>query len=182
MDYIALAAELTAGHPDTGAYNADDALAAGQLNAVNRPSVAIDMQEILSFMILENTYKADDGTDTQDRTLWQRLKEVVSLAAVPSAAVANPWGSTAIGTITEIQQLKSHTLYDFFSLSAQGNIPIDLTDSNFQVYLAGAQAAGVMSEAQETALLALSANQQSRGQELGFGTVTKSAVEHARST
>ena len=36
MDIVALAAELTAGHPVTGAYNADDALAAGELNAVNR--------------------------------------------------------------------------------------------------------------------------------------------------
>jgi len=36
MDLVALKAELTAGHPDTGAYDADDALAAGELNAVNR--------------------------------------------------------------------------------------------------------------------------------------------------
>ena len=39
MDLVALAAELTAGHPVTGAYNADDALAAGELNAVNRTKV-----------------------------------------------------------------------------------------------------------------------------------------------
>ena len=36
MDLVALAAELAAGHPVTGAYDADDALAAGELNAVNR--------------------------------------------------------------------------------------------------------------------------------------------------
>ena len=36
MDYISLKAELDAGHPDTGAYNVDDALAADELNAVNR--------------------------------------------------------------------------------------------------------------------------------------------------
>ena len=36
MDYIALKAELIAGHPDTGAYDADAAIAAGQLNAMNR--------------------------------------------------------------------------------------------------------------------------------------------------
>jgi len=36
MDLAALKAELTAGHPGTGAYDADDATAAGQLNAVNR--------------------------------------------------------------------------------------------------------------------------------------------------
>ncbi len=36
MDIAALAAELASGHPDTGAYDADDSIAAGQLNAMNR--------------------------------------------------------------------------------------------------------------------------------------------------
>lgn len=36
MDYLALKAELLAGHPGTGAYNVSDQLAADQLNAVNR--------------------------------------------------------------------------------------------------------------------------------------------------
>lgn len=36
MDYVAIKAELDAGHPDTGAYNVDDQLAADQLNVVNR--------------------------------------------------------------------------------------------------------------------------------------------------
>ena len=36
MDYLALRDELLAGHPDTGAYNADSQLAADQLNTVNR--------------------------------------------------------------------------------------------------------------------------------------------------
>ena len=36
MDYIALKAELDAGHPDTGAYNVVNATAAAELNAVNR--------------------------------------------------------------------------------------------------------------------------------------------------
>jgi len=36
MDYQALKTELDAGHPDTGAYNVDNALAADELNAVNR--------------------------------------------------------------------------------------------------------------------------------------------------
>jgi hypothetical protein len=36
MDLAALKAELLAGHPVTGPYSADDAVAADQLNAVNR--------------------------------------------------------------------------------------------------------------------------------------------------
>ena len=92
MDLAALAAELTAGHPDTGAYDADNALAAAEINAVNRPA---------------------DVTD-------------------------------------------------YFDLHAQGDLPVDLTDSNFKVYLAGAESAGCMSASQETALLALGNNLKSR--------------------
>ncbi len=36
MDIAALKAELLSGHPDTGAYDVDDTIAASQLNAVNR--------------------------------------------------------------------------------------------------------------------------------------------------
>lgn len=36
MNIDALKAELATGHPDTGAYDADDAVAAGELNVVNR--------------------------------------------------------------------------------------------------------------------------------------------------
>lgn len=36
MDYIALQAELLAGHPGTGNYSIEDALATDELNAVNR--------------------------------------------------------------------------------------------------------------------------------------------------
>ena len=48
MDYQALKAELDAGHPDTGAYDADDTIAAGELNAVNRtiPRTSMNGDEI----------------------------------------------------------------------------------------------------------------------------------------
>ena len=39
MNIAALKAELTAGHPGTGAYDADAAIAAGELNAVNRTKI-----------------------------------------------------------------------------------------------------------------------------------------------
>lgn len=42
-DIAKLKTELLAGHPDTGAYNADDALAAGELNAVNRTTNKTEM-------------------------------------------------------------------------------------------------------------------------------------------
>ena len=179
MDIDVLKTELLAGHPDTGAYNADDALAAGELNAVNRAVATVAIETILKFLLLENTHKTD-GTDTQDRAIWTRMKDVVALAETPSAAVANPWGSTAIGTVTEIRQIKTHQLLDFFTLSAQGNLPVDLTDSNFVEYLAGAESAGCMSAAQETALKALADNLQSRASELGLGLVKAGHVQEAR--
>ncbi len=43
MNYEALKAELDAGHPTTGAYDADAATAAGQLNALNRTRIVSSM-------------------------------------------------------------------------------------------------------------------------------------------
>lgn len=39
MDHDALKAELLAGHPTTGAYDADSLVAANQINAINRPYI-----------------------------------------------------------------------------------------------------------------------------------------------
>lgn len=68
MDYPALQAELLAGHPDTGAYNADDALAAGELNAVNRtiPRTSMNGDEI--FAATDNTEFV--GLTEHKRELW----------------------------------------------------------------------------------------------------------------
>ena len=108
------------------------------------------------------------------------MKEVVALSVTPSDAVANPWGSTSIGNITEIRQIKTHQLLEYFTLSAQGGLDVDLTDSNFQVYLAGAQTAGCMSEAQETALLAIGNSLQTRAAELELPTVYARDVTEAK--
>lgn len=43
MDYTALKAELDAGHPSTGAYNADSSVALSQINAINRASIRENM-------------------------------------------------------------------------------------------------------------------------------------------
>lgn len=178
IDYAQLKIDDAAGHPITLAFNADPAIAAGEWNLANIVNTALDIAVVLKFLLLDNTYKVGDGTDTQDRSIWQRMKEVVALADTPSAAVANPWGSTALGNITEIQQIKTHQLYDLFVLSANGNLPVDLSDSNFQVYLAGAEGAGCMSTAQETALLAL--NKQSNAQVLGYPIIDAVDLTTAR--
>ncbi len=176
---IDLRVELDLGHPDTGAYHVDAVLAAAELNAENRPD-DVSIEKIIKFLLMDNTHKTDSD-DIQDRSIWQRMKEVVALTDTPtSPAIANPWGSTAVGTITEIQQIKTHQLLEFFKLSAQGNLSIDLTNSNFQSYVAGAQAAGCMSTSQETALLALGDNLQSRASEVNLGLIRPGNVTHAR--
>jgi hypothetical protein len=156
-----------------------DIQVADDMNLVNRDGVNVSIEDIIKFLLLDNTHSTD-GDDTQDRSIWQRMKEVVALSDTPTAAVANPWNSTAIGNITEIQQIKTHQLLEFFTLSAQGDLPVDINDSNFRVYLTGAESAGCMSAAQKTAFLALINNKQTRGQELGIGKVKEGHVQEAR--
>ena len=152
---------------------------ADDMNLINRPD-DVDIADVLKFLMLDNTYKEDDGNDTQDRSIWQRMKEVAAIAIPGTGAVANPWGAVALGTITEIRLIKTQQLVDYFTLTAQGSLTFDISNSNFQVYLAGSQTAGCMSSAQKDALLALADNRQSRGQELGIGIVREGHVQEAR--
>ena len=68
MDYIALKAELDAGHPDTGAYSVDNATAAAELNAVNRtvPRGSMNGDEI--FAATDNAEFA--GLTDHKQQLW----------------------------------------------------------------------------------------------------------------
>ncbi len=50
MDLVALKAELDAGHPVTGAYDVDDAVAADQLNVVNR---TVNIESVTGQQIFE---------------------------------------------------------------------------------------------------------------------------------
>lgn len=177
MNYSQLKIDDAAGHPVTGAFDANVVTAAAEWNLANIVNTTLQVQVALKFLLLDNVHKTDNN-DTQDRSIWQRMKEVVALAVTPAAAVANPWGSTAIGNITEIQQIKTHQLLEFFTLSAQGDLPIDLTNSNFKVYLAGAQSSGCMSTAQETALLDL--NKRSYAQVRGYGEIEPIDLTTAR--
>ena len=72
MDIAALKTELLAGHPDTGAYDADDEVATGQLNAVNRTTNK-------SSMTGSEVYNAIDSTewlaltDSHKQEIWDIL-------------------------------------------------------------------------------------------------------------
>lgn len=81
MSYIdELAAELIAGHPTTGAYNANNALAAGELNAINRPAESGVEQMVLYLATHDN--RTNEGEDTVASALLGRLRAV---------ADAEPW-------------------------------------------------------------------------------------------
>ena len=166
--------ELTNDPLGRGYAGMDDQQATDDLNTFYRSTAAIDSGEVLNFLLMQNTYQTD-GQDTQDRAIWQRMLEVRALAqnaavpGVPDSAVANPWGSNSIGNITEIRQIKTHQLVTYFTFVIQGDLDVQLEDSNFQNYLSGAQQAGCMSVDQMNALLGLGQNKQSRGQELDVG-------------
>ena len=72
MNIAALKTELLAGHPDTGAYKADDATATAQLNAVNRTTNKTSM-------IASDVYNAIDQTewlaltDAKRQEIWDIL-------------------------------------------------------------------------------------------------------------
>lgn len=72
MDYAKLKAELLAGHPDTGPYDADDAIAAGQLNVENRTRNRTSMSgsEVLN-AIDKGEYLA--LTDAMKQLVWNVL-------------------------------------------------------------------------------------------------------------
>jgi hypothetical protein len=84
MDLVALKAELTAGQPGSGAYDADDATAAAQLNVVNRtlPRASLTGSEVLNAVDTTEWLALDDARRQQ---VW----DIVHLGTV------NPFGVEA---------------------------------------------------------------------------------------
>lgn len=79
-----LKAELAAGHPDTGPYNADDTLAAAELNVVNR---TLDRSEMPGHEVFNAIPEADFGSlSAADQ---QQVWDIVHMGTV------NPFGLEA---------------------------------------------------------------------------------------
>ena len=74
MNIDALKVELLAGHPVSGAYDADDAIAAAQLNAVNRTRLrAVSMRELREWAAIgARAFKIRQGIDNTGLTDQQR--------------------------------------------------------------------------------------------------------------
>ncbi len=107
MDLAVLKTELLAGHPDTGAYDADDAVAATELNVVNRTRTraTVEGSEILN--------ATDDeeftGLAAADKSRWLALcgvDEINTSSGVAKSLEADLFGENTT-TRTNLVALKS---------------------------------------------------------------------------
>lgn len=99
MDYVALRAELDAGHPITGAYNVDDQLAADQINVLD--------VEVNKITTSEEAADATDATEfnalsADAQSLWVGVLgwDSINLNAGIGLATATGIWAGAAGTIT----------------------------------------------------------------------------------
>lgn len=189
MNYTALKTELTTGHPDQGAYNADNQLAADQLNAEGaytswaRPAPA-DFTGMHEYLV-KNRSRTNDGGDTVSTSLLGRLKTIAESAVGDSV-----FGRT--GANDTVTNETKHAAQMFMSLVANTSRPsIDLTITEIDAAFValgppGSGGIGVWKDPDITALKNLSQGQQSRAQEISTvidynGRITSSHVAHARS-
>jgi hypothetical protein len=170
IDYAALQAELLAGHPTTGPYNADDAIAASELNALNR-SGEVSPEEILRYCV-ETQHRENTGTDTQRTNIYGRIKIVAE-----AAEGSNPFGVSPAASITIGQIAGAKTVLRMLDGDAYN---VNLSNTDIDGALTKCQGANCYSTAQKNEIVALGDNIQSRAQELGFGRVRAGDVAFAR--
>ena len=93
-----LKVELDAGHPGTGAYNADDELAAGELNAVNR---TLTRDTVTGSEILNATDDSEYGVLTAaNKTDWLGLCGIESVDSASGVAKSMEADLFGAGTVT----------------------------------------------------------------------------------
>ena len=186
MNYTALAAELTAGHPDQGAYSATDSIAAEQLNGTGayttwlRPAPAT-AGELLDYL-MENRSKLASESHALDPTpLFSRLKEVAETAISSNTS----WGET----VTKQQRLYANFWLRLCMQDRAASINLVSTELDPDAYTAmgppASGGAGVWKDPDTTAIKNLSAGRQSRAQEIAAtidynGEITESHVANAR--
>lgn len=91
MDIAVLIAELVAGHPGSGAYNADDELAAGELNVVNRTRNKTSLTG-------DEMFGATDGTEYTGLTDHQQIQWL----SMCGRASVDPFQSANVALVVEI--------------------------------------------------------------------------------
>jgi hypothetical protein len=107
MNYEILKAELASGHPDTGAYDADDAVAAAQLNAVNRTKNKTSMSgsEVMNAVDAAEWATLDAA---QKQTVWDICHlGTVNPFGVEQALMIGVFGAGS-ATITALQAIRKY--------------------------------------------------------------------------
>ena len=111
MDYVALAAELTGGHPVSGAYNADAQLAADQINALDIASIKANLS---GSEMWANTVAAEYGalTDAQ-KSQWLSFCAIEShdpeVGGLAQLFVVDIFGGGST-TVTNLGTARSETI------------------------------------------------------------------------
>ena len=151
MDIDALRTELLAGHPDTGAYSSDDAIAAVEINAKNRQRYkAITSAELLG-------WSAAASTGGRPR-----------LIKIDEAATAHASEDVKAAAMAAAEMVKR-----------EGTL-LDLNRADRMALVDGLVAGGVLSSDDKTDLLQLATESISRATELGLGLVRPGDVIQAR--
>jgi hypothetical protein len=111
MDYVALAAELTGGHPVSGAYNADAQLAADQINALDVASIKSTLS---GSEMWSNTVASEYGalTDAQ-KSQWLSFCAIEShdpeVGGLAQLFVVDIFGGGSV-TVSNLSSARSETI------------------------------------------------------------------------
>ena len=175
--YKRLKEELDSGHPVTGAYNIDDALAANELNAQN---INIDggILEMINYLAI-NRSRTNDGLDTTRTALLGRLKHIAESAVGDSV-----FGRTgANDTVTLEAKHAAQTFLTLFSapsVSTLNFLDTELDGAYVVLGPPGSGGIGVWKDPDILALKGFSSNRISRAFELGFPIIETVDITTAR--
>lgn len=148
----ALVAELAGGHPTTGAYNADNQLAADELNALNRPAPA-SVNAVLEYL-LEEKYRSSSA-EGQAGKLYGRIVMVSQASSGGDPfAITSPVANEHIAAANAFLRL----LVDLDT--------IDVLDVNIEEMLDSLVEAECIGNNDKTAIQGLAQNVRSRVAEL----------------
>ena len=168
IDYQALKTELAGSHPVSGAYNADDQLAADQLNAYNIAAPAS------SFSVLEYCFTEKYRTGPAEGAATQIYGRIAMLAG--AAVGSDPYGIADSVIPTQVGAAAT------FLRMLQDQETLDLGATHVDEILDRLSAGNAMGPNDKTALIALMDNKINRLEQIDFGRLKVNAthVAHAR--
>lgn len=175
-DIAAIKADMLAGHPETGAFNANSQLATDEWNAKNRVAEG-GVLGILNYLV-KNRSRTNTGTDIVATAIVGRLKSVAE-----ASVGENPFGAT--GNTLAMEHIHAAQMFMVLLASPQVDV-FDFVNTEVTAMMdslgGGPGNARVWKAADIDALKALSQNQQSYSVERGHGLMRVGYVEQARAS